>query len=443
MPDTTPPHATQRTEPPPAGARATHFSVRLAVFYGAMFLIYGVHLPYLPVWLDWRGLSPSEIALVTAIPFFLRLVVTPVVAMIADEKNAHRSAIAVLSAIAVAASLLLSQSSGFWLILAGAVALSLTMTTMMPLTETIAVSGVKARGLDYGRMRLWGSLTFIAANLIGGAVIAANGAATGIYMIIAAAIATAAASWFLPDADHTPLARHSNALQTAQPNPSGQRISRPMRFVRLADAWALVKNPAFVALLVATGCVQAAHATYYTFGTLHWLGQGIDAKTTGLLWAIGVLAEVALFAFSGRAVRAVGPAGLLIAGCAAAAIRWTAMSFEPGLWALIPLQLLHGLTYGAAHLGAIHLIAQTVPDKSAGTAQALYATIGTGAAMGAATLLSGWLYGAYGADAYLAMTALSLIGLAAALAIKRLTPLASANGSQSDTRTDNRNKTRR
>lgn len=421
MPDQTTPPATPPSQPPPATTRTTHFSIRLAVFYGAMFLIYGVHLPYLPVWLDWRGLSPSEIALITATPFFLRLIITPAVAMFADERNAHRSAIAILSLIAVAASLLLSQSYGFWLILAGAVALSLTMTTMMPLTETIAVSGVKARGLDYGRMRLWGSLTFIAANLIGGAVIAANGAATGIYMILAATIATAAASWFLPDADRQPERAHSSTPQSAQPNPTGQRSSRPLRFVRFADALALVKNPAFLALLLATGCVQAAHATYYTFGTLHWLGQGIDAKTTGLLWAIGVFAEVALFAFSGRAVRAVGPAGLLIAGCAAAVIRWMLMSYEPALWALIPLQLLHGLTYGAAHLGAIHLIAQTVPDKSAGTAQALYATIGTGVAMGAATLMSGWLYGAYGANAYLAMSALSLIGLIAALMINRLT----------------------
>ena len=428
MPDTTPTPPNQSANPPPADTGAKLFSVRLAVFYGAMFLIYGVHLPYLPVWLDWRGLSPSEIAIITATPFFLRLIITPAVAMFADEKNAHRTAIAVLSAIAVAASLLLSQSYGFWLILAGAVALSLTMTTMMPLTETIAVSGVKARGLDYGRMRLWGSLTFIAANLLGGAVIAASGAATGIYMIIAAAIATAGASLFLPDADMNTAARGSSHRQIAQPNPSGQRSPRSMRLVRMADAWALVKNPAFLALLIATGCVQAAHATYYTFGTLHWLGQGIDAKTAGLLWAIGVLAEVALFAFSGRAVRAIGAAGLLIAGCAAAVIRWTVMSFEPALWTLIPLQLLHGLTYGAAHLGAIHLIAQTVPDKSAGTAQALYATIGTGVAMGTATLLSGWLYADYGANAYLAMTGLSLIGLVAAVAITRLTPAPSTGG---------------
>ena len=44
-------------------------------------------------------------------------------------------------------------------------------TTIMPLTETVAMSGVKAAGLDYGRMRLWGSLSFIAASFCGGWVV--------------------------------------------------------------------------------------------------------------------------------------------------------------------------------------------------------------------------------------------------------------------------------
>ena len=61
---------------------------------------------------------------------------------------------------------MLSQARGFWPILACTLVFALAWTTIMPLTETVAMSGVKAAGLDYGRMRLWGSLSFIAASLV-------------------------------------------------------------------------------------------------------------------------------------------------------------------------------------------------------------------------------------------------------------------------------------
>lgn len=392
-----------------------YFAPRMALFYGALFLIYGVHLPYLPVWLDWRGLSPAEIAAITATPFLLRLIVTPAISMMADQRVAYRRFIIALAAAALIASILLSQVSGFWLILLAATALSLAMTTIMPMTETIAVSGLRRHGADYGRMRLWGSATFILANLAGGAMIAAQGASVGIVLIICGCLACACAAWMLPEAER-------NATTSEQ---SGEP---PRRAIDTDALKRLLGSPSFIALLVATGCVQAAHAAYYTFGTLHWLGQGISPAMAGILWAIGVIAEIALFAVSGRAVRLLTAAGLIVIGCAAAVLRWTIMAADPGIEILLGLQVLHGLTYGAAHLGAIHVIAQMIPEKDAGTAQALYATIGTGAAMGAATLGVGAIYAHAGGLTYLTMSALAVVGLIAAVMLARMPATARHDG---------------
>ena len=104
----------------------------------------------------------------------------------------------------------------------------------------------------------------------------------------------------------------------------------------------------------------------------------------------------------------------LIGGAVAATLRWSLMSFDPPLAVLMPLQLLHALTYGATHLAAIHFIARAVPEAAAGTAQALYASVAAGVIMGAATLASGPLFAAYGGGAYWAPAALSTVGLAAA-----------------------------
>jgi PPP family 3-phenylpropionic acid transporter len=129
---------------------------------------------------------------------------------------------------------------------------------------------------------------------------------------------------------------------------------------------------------------------------------------------------VVLFALSGRVVAGLGVRSLLIAAGASAVFRWTAMSFDPPLWALFGLQLLHAFTFGAAHIAAIHFIAQAVPEELTGTAQALYACVGMGLAMAIATLISGSLYHHYAAGAYLGMAALATPGLIAAVLLARL-----------------------
>jgi PPP family 3-phenylpropionic acid transporter len=296
----------------------------------------------------------------------------------------------VLAFVALAMSLVLSQLSGFLAIFIAAVSFHLATATIMPLTETVAVSGVRRRGLDYGRMRLWGSLSFIVATTAGGALVGAWGPGAGVWLMVAGALATALASLLLPSSE-----------------PAGDGTA------------ATTAHPVFLLFLVAVGAVQGAHAMFYTFGALNWASQGVPGLWIGILWGLGVLAEVLLFAWSAAVLRRVGAMPLLIAGCAAAVLRWTAMAFQPPFALLLPLQLLHALTYGATHIAAIHFIGCAVPERAAGTAQSLYATIAAGLAMGGATLFSGALYAGHGSLAYLAMAVISAVGLVAALLLAR------------------------
>jgi PPP family 3-phenylpropionic acid transporter len=87
---------------------------------------------------------------------------------------------------------------------------------------------------------------------------------------------------------------------------------------------------------------------------------------------------------------------------------------------LIAVQILHALTFGAAHLGAVHFIARHAPQGLAATAQGLYAALSGGLAMGLAILLAGRLYESFAAQAFLAMAVLSAAGLALALALGRM-----------------------
>ena len=106
---------------------------------------------------------------------------------------------------------------------------------------------------------------------------------------------------------------------------------------------------------------------------------------------------------------------MIAIGAAASVLRWLVLAIEPSLVVLVPLQLLHGVTYGASHIGAMHFIHDAIPRDRAASAQALYATVSAGVAMGVATLLAGYLYAQAGALTYVAMAAIAAISLAAAV----------------------------
>ncbi len=382
------------------------FAIRIGLFFGALFVVLGAQVPYLPVWLDWRGLTPAEIGIVSATPLILRLVATPTVAFLADRGGHHRAYVIMLSWIGLAALLLLSWSQGFALILVVATFAALCLSTLMPLTETLAMSGVRRAGLDYGRMRLWGSLTFIATSFIGGHLVDRLGPAAGLWLVIAGAVMTVVAAHLLP---------RSGVDRSEASEKSAARID-------LRDVRQLVTAPVMIAFLFAAGGVQSAHAVFYTFGAVHWRAQGISTTWVGALWSIGVIVEIVLFMVSGRLVARVGAVRLLTIGAVAAVVRWLAMAFDPALPMLIPLQVLHGLTYGAAHIGAMHVLARVVPERQAGTAQALYATVTAGIGIGGAMLLAGPLYAIWGGKTYLLMVVLAAVGLVGTLVLARLTP---------------------
>jgi len=383
------------------GRRA--FAARVALLFAALSVIVGTNLPYLPVWLDWAGLSASEIAVITALPLIVRVLVAPVIAFAADRAGQHGKFIVALSWAGLAALLALAQARGFWPILAAAIVFALAWTTILPLTETVAMRGVKAAGLDYGRMRLWGSLSFIAASCVGGWVVARLGAASAIWLVVAGAAITVVATHGLA----RPIGRGCLKAATGPPRQS------------IADFASLVRSRGFLLFLMAAGLAQASHAAFYTFGTLHWRALGLSTAWSGTLWAISILAEVGLFARSAAIVARIGPIPLIALGAGAAVVRWLVMGLDPPLLLLLPLQILHALTFGAAHIGAIHFIGRAVPDAQAGTAQALYASVTGGIATAGATLIAGPLYAAYAGRVYWAMALLAAAALLAACALLR------------------------
>ena len=222
----------------------------------------------------------------------------------------------------------------------------------MPLIETVAVSGIRFRALDYGRVRLWGSISFIVASLGAGLVIGRIGPGVVMPLLVAATALMILGVHRLPRELTEAAGKGTPAL----------------RGLKLKDAVDLFRAPLFLLFLLAASLVQASHALYYSFGSLHWRTQGIPDGAIGALWSVGVVAEVALFAVSGRVIGYCGAARLLMLAGLAATLRWAFMAIDPPLLATALLQTLHAMSFGAAHLAAIHFMTHAVPFDRTATA---------------------------------------------------------------------------
>ncbi len=363
------------------------FVPRLAALYAGIFVMGGIQLPFFPVWLKAKGLDPQMIGIVLAAPIVARLIAVPLVARTADRHDAVRAAIIVTSFLGVAGYVLVGLAEGTRAILAAYALASLALTPVMPLAETYALRGLGQRGRAYGPVRLWGSAAFIFGTFLAGFATDTIPARDLIWLIAAASLVSALAALTLEplSAAVTPA---SELVPPRQP---------------------LLRDPAFIAVLAAASLIQASHAVYYGFSALQWRGAGLDGTAIAALWALGVIAEIVLFAISGRLPPFFQPSVLIMIGAAGGALRWAGMALDPPALVLPWLQLLHAASFGATHLGALGFVARSAPPGQGATAQG-YLAIAIGVTSAAAIGLSGWLYSSFGSRAYAAMALAAVAG---------------------------------
>lgn len=370
-------------------------AVRLSALYGGIFLVIGIMMPFWPVWMKSKGLSASEIGLVIAAGSIFRVFASPFIARLCDRTGERKRPIITLAVIALALFLPFALADGFWAILGLQALFVSAFGPLMPIGETLTMLGAKRQGLNYGRIRLWGSLTFIlGASGVGFFLKGADPSL--IWTTIALALAVlVAATIFIPDFRAEPGGK------------DGAPISRVLR------------DRTFLAFIAATACIQGSHALLYGFGTLNWLRLGFDEDVIGMLWAEGVIAEVILFVFAADAIKRVGPSRLIALAGLACVVRWSLTGFAESLPLIVLLQLLHAFTFGAAHLGAIFFISQRMPEEVSATAQTLYALMVSGLGVGLTSFAAGHLYEAFAGRAFVAMALMGLVGTIIAWQIRR------------------------
>ena len=361
--------------------------------YLALYLHYG-YFTFIPLWLKTSGASAAEIGLLLAIPLVLRLLTVAPFSAWAGRRRRVRDAIAVTATLSAALILLLLLGPDHAGRIAVILAFSIMWDQLPVLADAYAVMAVRSHGVDFGRVRVWGSIAAVISTGSAGWIIGWTGIAL-LPLLIAALLLLPALT--------APLLPSDRAMAAAEAGAAG----------RWRD---IVGDRELMRALVASALIMASHGVLTNFAAIQWTAKGLSTGMIGTLQAVAVSVEIVAFWFGARFLGARDPTLLIWIAAAVAVVRWGIMAVDPGLPTLLFVQLLHGISSTGAILGTMLLIARRVPVQLSATAQGLNAVL-LGVALAAVTAGSGllWSYGV--AQAYLAMAALAT--LAAVLAWPR------------------------
>ncbi len=308
--------------------------------------------PYFQVLLRTRGFSDSQVGYLQGLLRLAAVFGPMFVGRIADRFNWHRPLIAVclLTFAALLIPLGVTGSIGPAALLV--LGIGFTGRTPIPLTDTLAASGLRDPVHDYGRVRVWGSVGFVATLFAIRALHLVDEDSSGSIttcMLVSAGLCLVS----------------TLAIPGRPPAEHGQQYGRGTR--RGFDS-------VFWLFIVAAGLHQLGMSAYYSFFTLY-LKDVLRMENAAWVWALGTAAEVPMLFFAGRIIRRYGLGAMLLASMAAVSGRFVVLALVPVLGVVLASQVLHAMTFGLFHAPCIEFIRRKVPAPERGLAMAFYMSL--------------------------------------------------------------------
>ncbi|CAA9891616.1 MFS transporter, PPP family, 3-phenylpropionic acid transporter [Candidatus Methylobacter favarea] len=355
---------------------------RLSGFYFFFFAALGAHLPYWSLYLKDSGFNPVEIGKLSALLVGTKIIAPNLWGWIADHtcKSLRIIRIASFFAALIFAGFLFIHSY-FWYAWI-TVGFSFFWNAVLPQFEAATLFHLKSESHRYSQIRLWGSFGFIVAVLTIGWLLDSQPITILPLVITALLILTWCVTLITPQA-------HA-ATDSSAP----------------ASLLQILKKPEVLAFLAVYMLLQAAHAPYYVFYSIYLNHHHYNGTLTGILWALGVFAEIFLFIYMRRLLTRFSLRKILLFSILLSIIRWLLIAWYadyPGL--LIIAQLLHAATFGSAHVAAIHLVHIYFGHQHQGKGQALYSSAGMGLGGMLGSLFGGYYWEALSPELVYTMAA--------------------------------------
>jgi len=343
----------------------------LALSYFTYFFSYGIFLPFWGVWLKGEGIPPETIGILLGAGLVARFLGSLLIAPRVKDPSHLVTALRLLALLTLAFAIGFCFGNGWgWLMLVIA-GFNLFFSPLVPLTDALAATWQKQITMDYGRVRLWGSLAFVIGSALTGQMVSVWGHNAILYSLIISILAMLLGMMLKPSVMPQGEARsHSEADRSL---------------------WEMLNEGPVWRFLLCVTLLQGAHAGYYSFGSIYWQEAGYSASTIGYLWSLGVVAEVIIFASSNFLFRRWNARNLLLLSACCGVLRWGLMASSTELGWLLVIQILHCGTFTVCHLAAMRFsAARKGPDVI--RLQAVYSALAMGGGIAIMTVIAGFLF---------------------------------------------------
>ncbi|RZA49300.1 3-phenylpropionate MFS transporter [Serratia marcescens] len=362
----------------------------LALSYFTYFFSYGIFLPFWGVWLKGEGIAPETIGMLLGAGLVARFLGSLLIAPRVKDPSHLVSALRLLALLTLAFAIGFCFGNGWgWLMLVIA-GFNLFFSPLVPLTDALAATWQKQIRMDYGRVRLWGSLAFVIGSALTGQLVAVWGHNAILYSLIFSVLAMLLGMLLKPSV-----------------MPQGEARARSGTERSL---WALLKEGPVWRFLLCVTLLQGAHAGYYSFGSIYWQEAGYSASTIGYLWSLGVVAEVIIFASSNVLFRRWNARNLLLLSACCGVLRWSLMAYSTELGWLLLIQILHCGTFTVCHLAAMRFIAARQGQEVI-QLQAVYSALAMGGGIAVMTVIAGFLFEHWQGGVFWVMAAVAVPAL--------------------------------
>lgn len=362
---------------------------RLSGYYFFYFAFVGAMSPYWGPYLKSLGFSAVNIGVLMSLLSLMRIFAPNIWGWMADRsgKRVVIVQIAAFASLCCFAGVFFGQS--FWWLFAVMAGMSFFWSASLPLVEATTFSHLGERTDRYGRIRLWGSLGFIASVVGLGYALDFMSIAWLPWMVFAMLAGVAMFARFIPEAELLPHAHDHVSI------------------------WKLIKSPQIVVLITACFLMSAAHGPYYSFYSIYLGEHGYSKSDIGWLWALGVICEIGVFLIAPRLFKRFAIEHVLMASFAIAVLRFLLIAWGIRFPALIILaQVLHAATFGAYHASAVALINRFFKGRHQAKGQGIYNSISFGAGGALGSLYAGNTWDSLGASGTFSIAAgCALVGL--------------------------------
>ena len=367
-------------------------SLNFALFFFAYYGYVGVFSPYASLYFADRGLSATQIGILMSLMQVMRIFGPNVWGWVADQS---RRRVLVLRLTSVAAALtfcgmVVGQSFMFFFALM--VTVNLFTSAQGPISEALMLSSMRGDLTHYGRVRLWGSVGFIVLVTLSGYALDWQGIELMPWIALLMLVMVTSVTFSLHEEPATQHAQPSNSVRE------------------------LLSRKSVLSFFASTFLMIAAHSSLYVYYSLYLSDMGYSKSVIGLMWSLGVIAEILFFFYQAPLFRRFGVRKLMLFSLGIAVIRFLMIGWgAQSLAILLVAQVLHAATFGVHHSASVATLQRWFAGPLQARGQALYISIsyGLGGTVGGLLLSACW--DTFGARwVYVLAAIMSLLGLIAA-----------------------------